>query len=93
MDDTQILEVLLELASETGVEVRIAGRTPRGAEEPPLASGVCKVRGVMWVVLSGAETVAVQIDVLAGALGRYSRDELEDRHLPPAVRARIDPEG
>lgn len=96
MDEAQILEVLFELARDTGIEVRIAGRTPRGAEEPPLSSGVCKVKGVVWVVLSGAESVAVQIDVLAGALGRFASAEVEDRHLPPAVRARIErqnPEG
>ena len=47
---SELLERLAELAREAGLEVR---ELRAGAEgEPPLASGVCRVRGETWVLLA-----------------------------------------
>jgi hypothetical protein len=93
MDDAEILERLLELADEAGFEVRIAGRGAIGADDLPLSSGVCKVRGKLWVVLSGQEPPEVQIAVIALALREHAGGILEGRHLPPALREKIHPGG
>jgi len=91
MDDAQILDSLRELAREAGMRVRIAGRGRGGDDDLPVASGVCRVRGEIWVVLSTAEPPPVQIATLAQALCKYAGPLLEQRHLPPAVRACIEP--
>ena len=67
MEDAEILEVLLELARDAGLVVRIGSGTT-GSDETPLASGVCRVRDEVWVVLSVHEPAVGQIRVLAGAL-------------------------
>jgi hypothetical protein len=90
MDGAQILEVLQELASEAGFEIRRVGSGRPPEDDPPIASGVCRLRGRVWVVLSGSEPLELQIDVLAGALRKHAGTLLEDRYLPPAVRARIE---
>jgi hypothetical protein len=93
MDDAEILERLLELANEAGFKVRIAGRGAIGAEDLPLSSGTCRVKGTLWIVLSGQEPTGVQIDVIARALREHAEGILEARHLPPALRERLDPGG
>ena len=93
MEEVEILEVLFELAREAGMRVNIAGRGQVGVDNLPLTSGVCRVRDQVFVVLSVAEPVSVQIEVLAMALREYAGELLEDRHLPPAVRIYIDPVG
>jgi hypothetical protein len=93
MDEAGILEHLFELARDAGMRVHIAGRGRIGADDLPLSSGVCRVRDQIFVVLSGAEPVSVQIETLAGALREHAADFLKERHLPPAVRRLIDPEG
>lgn len=90
MNDVEILESLLDLAAAAGIEVRLAGGSPGGEEGGAPASGVCRVRGEVWVVLARAEPAAVQIDVLAGALRDHAAALLEGHYLPPAVRARIE---
>jgi hypothetical protein len=93
MEEAEILEHLFELARDAGMRVSIAGRGQIGADDLPLSSGVCRIRDQVYVVLSGAEPPAVQIETLAGALREYAVELLQDRHLPPAVRSCIDPEG
>ncbi len=90
MEQGDVLEVLLELAAEAGLRVRVAGREALGADSLPLASGVCRVRGEWWVVLSSSEPTEAQIRTLAEALEKHAKSLLEERHLPPAVRAVID---
>ena len=80
MDEAQILEHLLELAGEAGMKVRAGGSGRLGDDLPPVASGVCRVRGELWVVLAEGDGLLIQIDTLANA-------------LPPAVRAFLDPLG
>jgi len=91
MDDAQMLDTLQALAREAGMQVRVAGRGPAPDGDLPVSSGVCRVRGQVWVVLSPGEPPAAQIDALARALGKYAGPLLEERHLPPAVRARVAP--
>ena len=55
----------------------------------PIASGVCRVRGSIWVILSTAESLEERSDVLVEALTAHAVSMLEDRYLPPAVRARL----
>jgi hypothetical protein len=86
----EVLEVLFALADEAGFEVRVAGRGGGRDDAPPIASGICRIRETIWVVLSGEEPVDSQIEVLSRALRSHAHDWLEGRYLPPAVRARID---
>jgi hypothetical protein len=93
MNEVQRLEAFLELARELGLEVRVvgarAGRNESFAESPP-ASALCRVRGRLWVVLSVADPVSVQIEVLARALHLHAGAALDERHLPPALRLHLE---
>lgn len=86
-----LMRALLDLADELSLEVRSA--RPRAAgDEPPVASAVCRVKGRVWVVLSHADPVDVQLAVLAGAIRRHAGESLDDRYLPPALRALLEAE-
>jgi hypothetical protein len=92
MELSELLTRLQELARELGLEVR---EVRAGAEgDPPIASGVCRVRGETWVLLAAADDLDHRVEVLAGALKSHAGARLEGRYLPPAVRARLagDPE-
>lgn len=92
MTGAELLEALLELARAAGLEVRVVGiRQPH--DLPPPESGVCRVRGRLWVVLSSADPVEDQLEVMAGALRDHARPYLESHYLAPAVRQRLDPTG
>ena len=85
MEPSQILTALLDVAREAGLEVRSVG----GALEPGLpqpGSGVVKLKGRVYVMLSSIDPVAIQLEVLARALREHAADFLDDRHLPPALR-------
>lgn len=88
VDEVDILEALFELASEAGFEIRAAGRL--SPDDPPLESGVCRLRGRLYIVLSANESAAMQIHTLAAALREHAAEILENRHLPPAIRSVID---
>jgi hypothetical protein len=83
----ELLEALTALARETGLRVRAA---PGGEDGGPLASGICRVRGELVVVLVAEETEEERIAVLARALRAHAGSALDARWLPPAVRARLD---
>lgn len=85
MEDAELLEALLELARDARLEVRVAGADA----DPPVTSGACRVRGEVWVVLARADPLEHQIDALARALREHAADFLEQRYLPPVVRARL----
>lgn len=87
MSPEELLERLLELARETGLPVRLVRGSALGEVVPAAASGVCRVRGEVWVVLSASDPPQARIGVLAGALRAHRGEELESRYLPPAVRA------
>lgn len=90
MQESEILEALLELAAEAGMRVKIAGQSAAARDALPLASGVCRVRGELWVILSNLDPASAQIRVLAAAIRTHASALIEERHLPPAVRARLE---
>lgn len=92
MEPAELLRQLVELARAAGLEVRgISGRSAAEGE-PAAASGVCRVRGEAWVVLSAADSLDQRVAVLARALRELAPGFLETRYLSPALRARLTPE-
>ena len=91
MSPAEVLETLLALCREAGLEVRQLPRprNPVDSGEPAVRSGVCRVRGALWLVLSGADGLEERISAAAGALRRFAPDLVEGRYLPPAVRQRL----
>ena len=89
MDDPEILAALVSLAQDAGLEVRAVGRSSTGDSDLPPASGTCRVRGAVWIVLSAGDPLDAQIELLADALRTHARAFLESRYLPPAVRDRV----
>jgi hypothetical protein len=83
----QILELLVKLAEEAGVAVRVV-RPSEG--EPPARSGLCRVRGRLLLLLAAADPLDARIEAVAGALRAHGGSLLEQRFLPPAVRDRLD---
>ena len=82
-----MLELLVGLAEEAGIAVRVA-RT--GESELPPRSGTCRVRGRLLLVVSAAEPVEARIEAVVAALREHGGGLLEERFLPPAVRERLD---
>lgn len=87
MELSELLSRLSELAREAGLEVRELRGTAEG--QPAPASGVCRVRGETWVLLSASDALEERVEVLARALKTHAAQFLESRYLPPAVRARL----
>jgi len=85
--ELELLEALLALAGESGLQVRTVGAT--GSGEAPPTSGTCRVRDEVWVVLSRADPIEAQSAALVAALRRHAAEFLERRYLPPALRERI----
>lgn len=85
------MAVLLDLAEEAGLEIRNIGAEGREPGEPSPSSAVVRVRDAFWVMLSAADPVAIQLAVLAGALRDHAPALVEERFLPPAVRALFEP--
>ena len=87
MELSELMETLTALAGEAGLKVR---EVRAGADgEPPIASGVCWLRGEIWVLLVAADGLERRVDVIAGALKTHAGAILEGRYLPPAVRERL----
>lgn len=89
MEPDEMLAALVALAGEAGLRVRPA----RAGGEGPLESGLCRVRGELWLVLSASDPLAHRIDVVARALRSHAAPFLESRWLPPALRTRLDAAG
>jgi len=90
VEPRELLRQLVALAEEAGVSVRAL----RGTEaEPLLASGLCRVRGRLVLVLSAGEPIEARIDAVADALRRHGGALLEERFLPPALRERLEGRG
>ena len=90
MTPAELFETLLELTQEAGLEVRIVGRRRPGDAELPATSGICRVRGAIWVLLSPLEPTEAHVDLLVRALREHAADFIAARYLPPAVRERLD---
>ncbi len=87
-----MLDELADLARAGGLEVRRVGAPRSDLDAPLVQSSTCRVRGRVFVVLSGADPVDVQIDVLAAAIRAHASGLIEQRWLPPAVRQKLGPE-
>ena len=87
MEAQQILELLVRLAEEAGVGVRVVRP---GEGDPPARSGLCRLRGRPLLLLSAADPLDARIEAVAGALREHGGSLLEQRFLPPAVRERLD---
>lgn len=83
MTPEALLEALGDLARELDLEVR------RGATGETATSGVCRLRGRVWVVLSANDPPERRIAVLAAALREHAGAACDARYLPPAVRAAL----
>ncbi len=83
MGPNELLEALLALAGDVGLEVRLA----TGRDDA--TSGVCRLRGRVWVLLAVSDPPERRIGVLAGALREHAAAACEARYLPPAVRAAL----
>ena len=93
MTPAEILNCLLDLAREVGLEVR---RMPvrAGAEtEAPARSGVCRVRGRLLVLLAPGDSIEDRIEALVQGLRSAGANLWEGRWIPPAVRERLEGPG
>ena len=87
MEPAELLTHLVALAGEAGIRVRAAA----GAEAA-LESALCRVRGELWLVLVPSDPLEHRIRVVVRALREHAPALLEERWLPPAVRARVEGE-
>ena len=85
------MAVLLDLARDAELEVHNVDATRAEIGEAVPSSAVCRVRGSVWVVLSSADPVAIQLAVLGSALREHAPALIEARYLAPAVRTWVDP--
>jgi hypothetical protein len=88
MHPVELLDQLADLARAAGLEVREI-RGAAGEGEASADSGICRVKGKVWVLLAASDSLDERIDVLARALATHAREFLESRYLPPAVRERL----
>lgn len=86
MNPEELHRELIELARSAGFEVRRASGRTGADRDLPIASGVCRVRGTIWVVLAATDSLAERSLVLADALKTHASEWLETRYLPPALR-------
>jgi hypothetical protein len=82
-----MLELLVGLAEEAGIAVRVARD---GDSELPPRSALCRVRGRLLLVVSAAEPMEARIEAVVAALREHGGGFLEQRFVPPAVRERLD---
>ena len=72
MEPTEIMESLLELASQLGLEVRVLRGGGGGESELPPTSAFCRVKGKALVMLSPRDPIAFQIRVLSSWLRSHA---------------------
>lgn len=90
MEPSEILAALLDVAREAGLRVRAVSRRGLEAGESVPASGVVRLKGEIWILLSDTDPVAIQLEVLAGAVRSHAADFVSGRYLPPAVRGLLE---
>jgi hypothetical protein len=90
MDETRLLEALLELADRTEFEVRVLSPSSTAVDYAPTASAACRVGERIWVVLAPDDPVLHQSEILARSLCRYRSEFLEESFIAPGVREFLD---
>ncbi len=93
MTDREMLEELCGLAASAGLAVQQVpgGRVADGG--PPVTSATVRVRGEARVILVAGDSVDERIRVVAAALREHRAEWLEDHHVAPALRARLEQAG
>jgi hypothetical protein len=86
MDETRLLEALLELADRGELEVRVLSPSSTALDYAPTSSASCRVGDRIWVVLAPDDPVFHQAEVLARSLCRYRSEFLEASFIAPGVR-------
>jgi hypothetical protein len=89
MHPTELLDQLVDLARDAGLEVREIRGSGVGEGDPQTTSGTCRVKGRIWVLLAASDSLDERIDVLGRALATHAQEFLESRYLAPAVRERL----
>ncbi len=91
MEGPALLDALVELARELGVEVRGMPRSPGPEGNRGARSGACRIGGRTWLLLAAGDPLEDRIQAAVDALCRFvPSDALEGRYLPPAVRERLE---
>jgi hypothetical protein len=90
--DAELMESMLDVARQAGLTVKRLSRGRLDDYEAPTTSGVCQVRGEVWVMLSPTDPSEVQLEVLARALREHAPEFVAAHFLPPALRERLSPE-
>ena len=83
-----LLDYLVELAQEAGIQVRVIPGSGAMVDLPP-RSGICRIRGAPWLLLASDEPLEDRIEAAATAVRTQVPGALEGRYLPPAVRERL----
>ena len=88
MEGEALLDFLVELAQDAGIQVRVI---PRSAAEgdPAPRSGICRIRGCPWLLLASGEPLEDRIEAAVMAVRAHAPEALEGRYLPPAIRERL----
>ena len=89
MQPGELLSQLVDLARAAGLEVREMSGSGGREGDLPTGSGICRVKGGIWILLAGTDSLDERIDVIAGALNAHAGDFLESHYLPPALRERL----
>lgn len=90
MERTELLDCLLDLAGELGMDVRRHKLRRVGTDEPLPRTGLCRVRGEAWLLVMEHEPIEDRIAAVAEALRESASEQLEERYLPPRIREAID---
>jgi hypothetical protein len=83
-----LLDFLVELAQEAGIQVRVIPGSA-AVVDLPARSGICLIRGAPWLLLASDDSLEDRIEAAATALRTHAPEALEGRYLPPAVRERL----
>ncbi len=86
MDANTQLRTLLDLADQTGLEIRRVPKAAEGSDHP--GGAIVRLKGKEILFLDPTAGTSDQIGVLAQSL--RGRAEIEDRFLPPEIRELID---
>ncbi len=89
MDPYAQLEALLELAEQVGLSVRAFPAAADGGDHP--GGALAALRGRQVLFLNASAGVADRLAIVAAALA--DRPELQERFIPPELRAIIDDRG
>jgi hypothetical protein len=80
METTKVLEYLEDLALKLGVEVVYEKLENK---DFLATAGLCKVKGAYKIFIDPSETIERRIEILAGALSSFDREEI---YILPYIR-------